>query len=92
MAFRSEVAKHYSPEAFIIPAKGNRVGQINEEAHSALVSGGFQVPAPQNVLSVDFHLVACLRLSGVYLSCTTRMIDDLGEWTSAPTSDAAASS
>lgn len=76
MAFKSEDAKHYSLKAFIIPDEGSQVGRIND---STLVSGGFQVPVPQNVFSVDFHLVACLLLSWAYLSHTTRMIDDLRE-------------
>lgn len=92
LAFRLEVAKHYSFKAFIIPSEGSQVGRINEEVHSTLVSGGFQVPAPQNVFSVDFHVVDCVQLSWAYLSCTKRMIDDLGEWSSAPRADAATSS
>lgn len=91
-AFQIRGSRHYSFKAFIIPSEDSRVGRINEEVHSTLVSGGFQVPAPQNVFSVDFHLVACLQLSRAYLSCTTRMIDDLGERSSALRADAAASS
>lgn len=46
LAFRSEVAKHYSLKVFIIPSEDSWVRRINEEVHSTLVSGGFQVPSP----------------------------------------------
>lgn len=82
LAFRSEAAKHYSFKAFLIPNEGGWAARINEEVHRTSASGVFQVPgsrSPKNIFSVDFHLVACLQLSGAYLSCTTRVTDDLGE-------------
>lgn len=79
MAFRSEAAKHYSLEGFIIASEGSRVGQINEEMHSTLLSGGFQVASRRTLFIVDFHLVAGFPLSGAHLLCTPRVIDGLGE-------------
>lgn len=83
MAFRSEAAKHYSLEGFIIASEGSRVGQINEEMHSTLLSGGFQVASRRTLFIVDFHLVAGFPLSGAHLLCTPRVIDGLGEWSAA---------
>lgn len=62
---------------FIIPSEGGR-GQKDKRG-GALRSGVRWLSgscSPETSFSADSHLVARLRISWVYLWCTTRMIDD----------------
>lgn len=62
---------------FIIPSEGSR-GQKDKRG-GALRSGVRWLSgscSPETSFSADSHLVARLRISWVYLWCTTRMIDD----------------